>query len=157
LLKWWLKRHPQLPRLPTRLAHNEPEKLALFSPSLFYELIGSFAREGQQIDRCLSRWQRPLAFAHLCADALLICLDFSGLPIVSTAVDSSVETVVVKSIESPLKLVTGGLPLMSCVPNRSLRARAGQIPGECRSSLENVRLRGSSDTIQHQNWNRASN
>jgi hypothetical protein len=32
-----------------------------------------------------------------------------------------------------------------------------QIPGECRNSLENVRLRGCSDTIQYQNWNRASN
>jgi len=37
--------------------------------------------------------------------ALLVLLDFSGLLIVSAAIDSPVETVFVKSIESPLKPV----------------------------------------------------
>jgi hypothetical protein len=56
LLEWRLEGHPQLPCLPNRLAQDEPKQLALLGPRLFYAQVGSSAREGQQIERCLGWW-----------------------------------------------------------------------------------------------------
>ena len=97
--------HPQLSYLPNRFVLNESEQLTLLGSGLRREQVDPAADCGHKVERLAYGRKSFATVRHLGSDALLILGDFARLLIVLAGIDSSIQTVVVQNIESPLEPV----------------------------------------------------